>query len=113
MSPQPGSAIVAALEEAPAMCRSIQPLHNYEPPTTAEEVRAAALQYVRKVSGMARPAGANEAAFSRGVEAVAAATQQLIDTLVATTPPHDRSVERRRARARWERRRSPAEARSA
>ena len=95
------------------MCRSIQPLHNYEPPTTAEEVRAAALQYVRKVSGMTRPTGANEAAFSRGVEAVAAATRQLIDTLVATTPPHDRSVERRRARARWERRRSPAEARSA
>jgi hypothetical protein len=94
------------------MCRSIQPLHNYEPPTTAGEVCAAALQYVRKVSGMTRPAGANEAAFSLAVESVAAATQQLLDTLVATTPPHDRTVERRRARARWERRQSAAGAQS-
>lgn len=86
------------------MCRSIQPLHNYEPPTATDEVSAAALQYVRKVSGMIRPAGANQAAFNRAVEAVAAATQQLIDTLVATTPPHDRSVDRRHARERWERR---------
>ena len=86
------------------MCRSIQPLHNYEPPTTTDEVSAAALQYVRKVSGMIRPAGANQAAFNRAVEAVAAATQQLLDTLVATTPPHNRSVDRRRARERWERR---------
>jgi len=95
------------------MCRSIQPLHNYEPATTADEVSAAALQYVRKISGMTRPAGANQAAFSRAVEDVAEATQQLLDTLVATTPPHDRTAERRRARARWERRRSPAEAPSA
>ncbi|HEX7497788.1 MAG TPA: DUF2277 domain-containing protein [Candidatus Limnocylindrales bacterium] len=92
------------------MCRSIQPLHNYEPPTTVDEVSAAALQYVRKISGMTRPAGANQAAFSLAVEAVAAATQQLLDALVATTPPHDRTVERRRARARWERRQSPTEA---
>ena len=95
------------------MCRSIQPLHNYEPPTTAGEVDAAALQYVRKISGMIRPAGANQAAFNRAVESVAAATQQLLDTLVATTPPHDRTVERRRARERWERRQSSAEAASA
>jgi len=95
------------------MCRSIQPLHNYEPATTADEVSAAALQYVRKISGMTRPAGANQAAFSRAVEDVAEATQQLLDRLVATTPPHDRTAERRRARAHWERRRSPAEAPSA
>jgi len=95
------------------MCRSIQPLHNYEPATTADEVSAAALQYVRKISGMTRPAGANQAAFSRAVETVAEATRQLLDTLVATTPPHDRTVERRRARARWERRQSPTEAPSA
>jgi hypothetical protein len=95
------------------MCRSIQPLHNYEPPTTADEVSAAALQYVRKVSGMTRPAGTNQAAFRLAVEAVAAATRQLLETLVATTPPHDRTVERRRARARWERRQSTAEARPA
>jgi hypothetical protein len=84
------------------MCRSIQPLHNYEPPTTADEVSAAALQYVRKVSGMTRPAGTNQAAFRLAVEAVAAATRQLLET-----------VERRRARARWERRQSTAEARPA
>jgi hypothetical protein len=95
------------------MCRSIQPLHNYEPPTTADEVSAAALQYVRKISGMTRPPGVNQAAFSRAVEAVAEATGQLLDTLVASTPPHDRTVERRRARARWERRQSPSEAASA
>jgi hypothetical protein len=86
------------------MCRSIQPLHNYEPPTSADEVRAAALQYVRKVSGMTRPAPANQAAFERAVEAVTAATQALLDGLVPLSPPHDRAVERRRARARWERR---------
>jgi hypothetical protein len=56
------------------MCRSIQPLHNYEPPSGPDEVRAAALQYVRKVSGMTRPAGANQAAFDRAVDAVSAAT---------------------------------------
>ncbi len=88
------------------MCRSIQPLHNYQPPTSAEEVHAAALQYVRKVSGMTRPARVNEAAFDRAVEAVTAATQRLLDGLVATSPPHDRTIERQRARALWERRRS-------
>jgi len=86
------------------MCRSIQPLHNYEPPTGPGEVRAAALQYVRKVSGMTRPSRVNEAAFDRAVEAVAAATTGLLASLVATTPPHDRVVERERARARFERR---------
>jgi hypothetical protein len=86
------------------MCRSIQPLHNYEPPTTEAEVRAAALQYVRKISGMTRPGHANEAAFDRAVQAVAASTAELLAGLVASTPPHDRAVERERARARFERR---------
>jgi hypothetical protein len=86
------------------MCRSIQPLHNYEPPTTADEVQAAALQYVRKISGMTHPAQANQAAFDRAVASVAAATQELLAGLVATSPPHDRTVDRARARARWERR---------
>ncbi|MGD0121590.1 MAG: DUF2277 domain-containing protein [Candidatus Limnocylindrales bacterium] len=86
------------------MCRSIQPLHNYEPPTGTDEVRAAALQYVRKVSGMTRPSRVNEAAFDRAVEAVSAATAELLATLVASTPPRDRGIERQRARARFERR---------
>ena len=89
------------------MCRSIHPLHNYAPPTTPDEVDAAALQYVRKVSGMTRPAQLNQAAFDRAVEAVAAATQQLLAGLEATTPPHDRTVERQRARLRGERRQAP------
>ena len=82
------------------MCRSIQPLHNYEPPTTADEVSAAALQYVRKVSGMRKPAAVNRAAFDLAVAAVTAATAQLLDSLVATAPPHDRAIERQRALAR-------------
>ena len=86
------------------MCRSIQPLHNYEPPAGPDEVRAAALQYVRKVSGMIRPARVNEAAFERAVEAVSAATAELLAALVASTPPRDRGLERQRARARFERR---------
>lgn len=86
------------------MCRSIQPLHNYEPPSGPDEVRAAALQYVRKVSGMTRPAGVNQAAFGRAVDAVSAATSELLEALVASTPPHDRALERQRARARRERR---------
>ena len=90
------------------MCRSIQPLHNYEPPTSADEVTAAALQYVRKISGMTRPARVNEAAFDAAVTEVAAATEALLTSLVATSPPHDRAVERERARARWEPRRASA-----
>ena len=91
------------------MCRSIQPLHNYAPPPTPDEVRAAALQYVRKISGMTRPAGVNRAAFDRGIEAIAAATNELLEALVATTPPHDRTAERQRARARWARRQTTAQ----
>jgi hypothetical protein len=82
------------------MCRSIQPLHNYDPPVTADEVRAAALQYVRKVSGMTRPARANQAAFERAVEAVETATNELLRGLVVLGPSHDRAAERARARAR-------------
>jgi hypothetical protein len=92
--------------EASIMCRSIQPLHNYDPPSGQEEVRAAAaVQYVRKISGMTRPSCVNEAAFDRAVAAVATATQALLESLVATSPPHDRALDRQRARARWERRR--------
>jgi len=86
------------------MCRSIHTLHNFAPPTTAEEIHAASLQYVRKVSGMTRPSGRNQAAFERAVEAVTAATRGLLEELVATAPPHDRDVELARTRARWERR---------
>ena len=86
------------------MCRSIHPLHNFEPPTTSHEVRSAALQYVRKISGATRPAQVNQAAFDRAIDAIAAATTELLGSLVATTPPHDRAVEKAKARARFERR---------
>jgi hypothetical protein len=82
------------------MCRSIQPLHNYDPPTGDDEVEAAALQYVRKVSGMRRPAKANQAAFDRAVEEVTTATRRMLDGLVALGPPHDRAIERERASER-------------
>jgi hypothetical protein len=82
------------------MCRNIKPLHNYEPPATPEEVRDAALQYVRKISGATKPSKANEAAFSRAVDEVAAATSRLLDSLVTAAPPKDREHEAARARAR-------------
>jgi hypothetical protein len=82
------------------MCRNIRPLHNYEPATTTEDVHDAALQYVRKISGMRKPARVNEEAFARAVEAVAAASQTLLDELVATAPPKDRAAEIRRAHER-------------
>jgi hypothetical protein len=82
------------------MCRSIRPLHNYDPPTTDEDVAAAALQYVRKISGMTRPARVNQAAFERAVEAVTQASTALLAELVATAPPRDRAREIERARAR-------------
>jgi hypothetical protein len=82
------------------MCRNIRPLYNYEPPTTEDEIRAAALQYVRKVSGMNAPSQANRAAFDRGVEEVAAATSRLLAELVTSAPPRDREVEAARRRAR-------------
>jgi hypothetical protein len=82
------------------MCRNIHPLFNYEPPATEHEVRDAALQYVRKVSGFTKPSAANDEAFSRAVDEVTAATQRLIDALVTSAPPKDREVEAERARAR-------------
>ena len=82
------------------MCRSIRQLHNFEPPATTDEVRAAALQYVRKVSGSTKPSQANEEAFARAVEEVAHATQHLLDALVTVAPPKDREVEAAKARAR-------------
>jgi len=83
------------------MCRNIRILYNFEPPTGPDEVHAAALQYVRKVSGMNKTSRANEAAFERAVEAVAATTERLLDELVTTAVPRDREreAERRRARA--------------
>ncbi len=82
------------------MCRNIRTLYNFEPSATSEEVRAAALQYVRKVSGFAKPSQANAAAFERAVDAVAHASQHLLDELVTSAPARDREVEAARARAR-------------
>jgi hypothetical protein len=82
------------------MCRNIRTLHNFEPPATREEVHAAALQYVRKVSGSAKPSTANQAAFDEAVEEVAHATRHLLEALVTTAPPKDREVEAAKARAR-------------
>ncbi len=82
------------------MCRNIRVLHNFDPPATDSEVEAAALQYVRKVSGTTRPAMANQEAFDQAVQAVAAATRQLLDSLVTTSPPRDREVEAAKARVR-------------
>jgi hypothetical protein len=82
------------------MCRNIRPLHNFEPPATQEETRAAALQYVRKISGFTKPSQANADAFDRAVDAVAAASERLLDELVTAAPPKDREVEAAKARAR-------------
>ena len=86
------------------MCRSIHTLHNFEPAATDDEVRAAALQYVRKVSGFSKPSRANAAAFERAVDAVAAASTQLLRELVTSAPPKDREHEAAKARARRARR---------
>jgi hypothetical protein len=82
------------------MCRNIKILYNFEPPTTEDEVHAAAVQYVRKVSGMTKPSQANEAAFERAVESVAEVTRQLLDELVTQAPQRDREVEAQKRRAR-------------
>jgi hypothetical protein len=82
------------------MCRSIHTLHNFEPAASDDEVHAAALQYVRKISGTTKPSRANEAAFERAVHEIAHATQHLLDDLVATTPPKDREIEAAKAKAR-------------
>ena len=82
------------------MCRNIRQLHNFEPPATDEEVEAAALQYVRKVSGSTRPSQANAEAFDEAVREVALTTQRLLDRLVTQAPPKDRETEAAKARAR-------------
>jgi hypothetical protein len=82
------------------MCRNIRTLHNFDPPATREEIEAAALQYVRKISGTNKPSQANEAAFDRAVEEVAAASHRLLDSLVTAAPPRNREVEAAKARAR-------------
>ena len=82
------------------MCRSIKTLFNFEPPATDEEIRAASLQFVRKLSGFNSPSKANEAAFERAIEDIAAAAHTLIDSLVTTADPRDREVEAARAKAK-------------
>ncbi len=82
------------------MCRNIRTLHNFEPPATRDEIHASALQYVRKISGTAKPSNANEAAFAAAVAAVTAASETLLGTLVTTAPPKDREVEAAKARER-------------
>jgi hypothetical protein len=82
------------------MCRNIRTLHNFEPPATRDEVQAAALQYVRKVSGATRPSQANQAAFDEAVHEVTVVTQRLLDQLTTTAPPKDREVEAAKARSR-------------
>ena len=82
------------------MCRNIRTLHNFEPPATRDEVQAAALQYVRKIAGTAKPSAANRAAFDEAVAAVAHATGHLLDHLSTTAPPKNREIEAAKARAR-------------
>jgi hypothetical protein len=82
------------------MCRNIRTLHNFEPPATEDEIRAAALQYVRKVSGSTQPSKANETAFARAVDAVAEATARLLGELTTSAAPRDREVEAAKKRAR-------------
>jgi hypothetical protein len=90
------------------MCRNIRTLHNFKPPATDDEIHASALQFVRKLSGFARPSKANEPAFNRAVEQVAHAAHELLHSLVTNAPPRDREVEAAKARARSaERFRSP------
>ena len=82
------------------MCRNIRTLHNFEPPATEDEVRGAAIQYVRKISGFTKPSKANAEAFERAIDEVAEISQRLLDELVTTAPPKDREVEAAKARAR-------------
>jgi hypothetical protein len=86
------------------MCRNIRTLHNFDPPATSDEVHAAALQSVRKVSGSTRPSTANQAVFDRAVEEIAHITRHLLDDLVTSAPPKDREIEAAKARARAEQR---------
>ena len=86
------------------MCRNIRPLYNFEPAATEDEVRAAALQYVRKISGFTKPSQANEAAFERAIDAVTAASRELLGSLETKAPPKDREVEAAKARERAQKR---------
>jgi hypothetical protein len=88
------------------MCRNIRTLHNFEPPATEDEVRAAALQYVRKISGFTKPSRANAEAFHQAVEAVAEVSLRLLQELTTNAPPKDREVEAAKARARAAQRRA-------
>ncbi len=82
------------------MCRNIRPLNNFAPPATDDEVRAAAIQYVRKIGGSSKPSQVNQEAFERAVEAITAASRDFIDSLVTTAPPKNREEEAAKARAR-------------
>ncbi len=82
------------------MCRNIKTLHNFKPPATDEEIRASALQFVRKLSGFTRPSAANQASFEQAVDRVTEAAHQLLATLVTNAPPRDREIEAAKARAR-------------
>jgi len=86
------------------MCRNIRTLHNFEPPATDEEIRASALQYVRKISGFSKPSQANAEAFELAVDEVTAISTRLLDELVTSAPPKDREVEAAKARARSQQR---------
>ena len=86
------------------MCRSIKTLHNFDPPATNDEVREAALQYVRKLSGSRMPSKANEAAFERAIDEIAATTRELLDSLITSAPPRNREEEAEKARQRSARR---------
>lgn len=85
------------------MCRNIKTLHIFEPPATEAEIRAAALQYVRKISGSTQPSKANEVAFDRAIDAVAKASGELLGALVTKAPPRDREIEAAKRRARYAR----------
>jgi hypothetical protein len=82
------------------MCRNIKPLFNFEPPASEAEIRAASLQFVRKLSGFHKPSAANQAAFDRAVDEIAAVASEYLDSLVTNAPPRDREVEAAKARAR-------------
>jgi hypothetical protein len=90
------------------MCRNIRPLHNFQPPASEDEVRDAALQYVRKISGYNKPSAANAESFDRAVEAVADATRTLLGELTTSAPPKDRDVEAQKRRERFEKRQAAA-----
>jgi hypothetical protein len=100
MAPLGATAIAAGITRIKGMCRNIRTLHNFEPPATEEEVRASALQYVRKISGFTKPSQANTEAFERAVDAVTQISNTLLEELVTNAPPKDREVEAAKARAR-------------